>query len=710
MASRSGVNSTSADIPATGIGRFARIMAYAAVPAVAVATRYALRADMSIFSLLVLSAFLVVPAVRRRTTPSRGWTGVHAVVFAAAGAGVLGAILITPFRSFQEWFTLFGSGLNSETSAVSNLFLVVTIVFAAMLLPAAFSVGVLWAGGAMLLVLLFLAAVITQNIALCAAFVIAALGLLALWTRSRSLVGGGAVAAALAVLFSAMPADGSRNYVDYTLSPALRRIVVSFDPQFPLLYDISRAAESFHEKKLGGAPVLTNKPIFEITGAPGQTVYVRTDVLDQYTGQTWKISERVLRTGTRYRRSANGWRDTAQRLKVKVLAGNIDLVPTTLDTVGILTGSLARDVVEGNYDTGFRLSEPLARNQVVTLLRSDGLTPFLRQDLRQAYLQVPAELPTRVRDLAYSLGQNGASSEEVLKRIQTYLARNYIYTLASTAPNGKNSDFVDTFLFNSSGGYCVNFASSFVILARLDGIPARYATGYLGHIPADSDHATITDLASHSWPEVWFPDRGWVTYEATPAVDPASYHQGADGEWVYDYGIEEDGNTARQLADILGHNVSPAPTTVTTGSISDSKSGFPVVGAVAALAALILVLGTVLFVRERRGGSPLERQFRRFYQDVGRTVDRLERKTGLPGPAGMGWIAWTELACERLNGQAESMRRLTSIAIHNLYAGQQLPADALRLARAARKSIRYVPGRGIRHGLQVRLRQMTRRR
>ncbi len=710
MASRSGGSTPLADSAAAGFGRFARIVAYMMVPAVAVAARYALHADIGIFSLLVLSALLVVPAVRRRTTPSRGWSGVHAVVFAAAGVAVLGAILITPYRSFQEWFTVFGSSVNSETSAVSNLFVVVTTVFAAMLLPAALSVGALWAGGAMILVLLFLAAVITQNIAVCAAFVMTALGLLALRTRSRALVAAGAIAATLAVLFSAVPADGSRNYIDNTLSPALRRVVVSFDPEFPLLYDISRSAESFHEKKLGGAPILTNKPIFEVTGVPGQTVYVRTDVLDQYTGQTWKISERVLRTGTRYRRAVDGWRETAQRLKVKALAGNIDLVPTTLDTVGILAGAVGRDVVEGNYDTGFRLSEPLARNESITLLRSDGVMPFLRQDLRRAYLQVPAELPARVRDLADSLRQDSSSPEEVLKKIQTFLARNYVYTLASTVPSGKSSDFVDTFLFDSSGGYCVNFASSFVILARLNGIPARYATGYLGHIPTDSDHATITDLASHSWPEVWFPDRGWITYEATPAVDPASYHQSADGQWVYDYSIEEDRNTARQLADILGHDVSPAPAAATGGASSGSNSTFPIAGAVAAIAALILTLGLILFARRRGGGSPVERLARKFYQDVGRTVDRLERKTGLPGPSGMGWIAWTEQACEKLNGQAESVRRLTGITIRHLYAGQRLPDDALRMARSARKSLRYVPGRGIRHGLRVRLRQMTRRR
>lgn len=688
-----------------------RATVYVTVPAAALVCRSALHADINFFSVLLISAALVIPAVRKRTTPSRGWSSLHAVIFGVAGALILMAILITPYRSYEEWFSVFGSGLNSATAPVSNLFVVVTTYFAALLLPTSLSVGPVRAAAGMGMVLLFLAGLITQNIYICALFAVSAVALLAVGRRSRYVVVVGAIAVVVAAAFSGIPAKSSRDYVDLTLSPALRRAVLSFNPQFPLLYDVSRAATTFHEKKLGGVPVLTGKPIFEITGNPGATYYIRTDILDNYNGSAWKISPRVLHGGTRYRRATKGWRSDVQQLKLKVLAGNMDLVPTTLDTIGVVTRGVTRDIVEGNYDTGFRLSQPIAKDQTITLVRVAEVASYLREELKRAYLQIPAELPNRVRVLANVLQADASSTEGILKNIQNYLAHNYSYTLSSVATNGKSKDFVDTFLFHASGGYCVNFASAFVILARLDGIPARYATGYLAHIPSNSDKATVTELTSHAWPEVWLDGRGWVTFEATPAVNPTSYHQDANGQWVYDYSIQEDRNTARQLADILGHEVGPAPTS-TPQNPGTSTSHPALLPLLIAGAALLLLAGGMLLVvlRRRRRYDPQQLLEYRFYRGLRRAVQRLERRTGLPGPTYTGWNEWMKQARGHLNGQARSMEDLTAIAVLHLYAGRPLPAHALQTAHSARKTLRFVPGRGFRYGLRVGFRQMTQKR
>ncbi len=713
MASRSGGEMAAGPARASsGAGYlFLRAAVYAGVPAAALICRYALHADISPFDAILISAALVVPAVRKRTTPSRGWSTVHAVIFGVTGALILMAILITPFRSYEEWFRVFGSALNSGTAPVSNLFVVVTTYFAALLFPTSLSVGPVRAAAGMGMVLLFLAGLITQNIYVCALFAVSAIGLLAVGRRSRNVVIVGAVATAVAIAFAGLPAKSSRDYIDLNLSPALRRAVLSFDPEFPLLYDVSRAATTFHEKKLGGVPVLTGKPIFEVTGDPGATYYIRTDILDEYTGSAWKISSRVLHGGTRYRRATKGWRDDVKRLKLKVLAGNLDLVPTTLDTIGVVTHGVRRDIVEGNYDTGFRLSQPIARDQTITLVRVAEVAPYMREELKRAYLQIPAELPDQVRNLANVLQEDTSSPQEILKKIQNYLAHNYSYTLSSVATNGTSKDFVDTFLFHSSAGYCVNFASAFVILARLDGIPARYATGYLAHIPSSSDQATVTEMTSHAWPEVWLDGRGWATFEATPAVDPTSYHQDANGQWVYDYSIQEDGNTARQLADILGHNVAPAPAAASQ-SPDSSPSGPALWPVLIGGAGILLVLGGLLFlvVARRRRYTPQQLLERRFYRELRRAVQHFERKTGLPGPSNSGWIAWMNQARHHLNGQAGSVEEFTAMAIRHLYAGQPLPVHALQAARTARKSLRFVPGLGIRHQFRVGLRQMTQKR
>jgi len=68
----------------------------------------------------------------------------------------------------------------------------------------------------------------------------------------------------------------------------------------------------------------------------------------------------------------------------------------------------------------------------------------------------------------------------------------------------------------SKQGYCVQFASAMVMMARASGIPARMAIGFL---PGSSSEGLYTVRAAdaHSWPELYFPGAGWLRFEPTPA-------------------------------------------------------------------------------------------------------------------------------------------------------------------------------------------------
>ncbi len=87
-----------------------------------------------------------------------------------------------------------------------------------------------------------------------------------------------------------------------------------------------------------------------------------------------------------------------------------------------------------------------------------------------------------------------------------------------------NRDFVNYFLIENQLGYCSHYATSGVMLARMAGIPARYATGYI--IVADdfnqsskNDDGSYTinvkDDRSHAWAEVYLDSFGWVPFEFT---------------------------------------------------------------------------------------------------------------------------------------------------------------------------------------------------
>lgn len=112
-----------------------------------------------------------------------------------------------------------------------------------------------------------------------------------------------------------------------------------------------------------------------------------------------------------------------------------------------------------------------------------------------------------------------------LQALSNYLKDNMTYTLNSPSP--ANGDFVSDFLFNTHQGYCIHFASSLVLMARVQGYASRLAMGFTFGSPLDTirnpfpgkDPATVRLLTkndAHSWAEIYFEGYGWIPFEATP--------------------------------------------------------------------------------------------------------------------------------------------------------------------------------------------------
>ena len=75
-------------------------------------------------------------------------------------------------------------------------------------------------------------------------------------------------------------------------------------------------------------------------------------------------------------------------------------------------------------------------------------------------------------------------------------------------------DFVEHFL-DTRRGYCVHFATTGVLLLRMQNIPARYASGYLAHLDS-SGRAAVLDSNAHAWAEIYLDGYGWYPVEMTP--------------------------------------------------------------------------------------------------------------------------------------------------------------------------------------------------
>ncbi|HWY25986.1 MAG TPA: transglutaminase domain-containing protein, partial [Nevskia sp.] len=101
---------------------------------------------------------------------------------------------------------------------------------------------------------------------------------------------------------------------------------------------------------------------------------------------------------------------------------------------------------------------------------------------------------------------------------------NYYYTLH---PPMLGRDSVDDFLFETKHGFCEHYASSFTVLMRAAGIPARVVTGYQGGEHNDvGDYYVIYQSDAHAWSEVWLEGQGWARVDPTAAVAPQRVEEG----------------------------------------------------------------------------------------------------------------------------------------------------------------------------------------
>jgi len=139
------------------------------------------------------------------------------------------------------------------------------------------------------------------------------------------------------------------------------------------------------------------------------------------------------------------------------------------------------------------------------------------EDVQARYFVLPSTVPDRVIQLGRQLTKGVTNPYEKAKIIEDYLRATYPYDLdIPTPPEGQ--DVVDYFLFDLKRGYCDYFASSMVVLARANGLPARFVSGYAtGTYDPPTASYIVRELNAHSWVEIYFPGIGWVEFEPTPS-------------------------------------------------------------------------------------------------------------------------------------------------------------------------------------------------
>ncbi|HEY5924796.1 MAG TPA: DUF3488 and transglutaminase-like domain-containing protein [Kofleriaceae bacterium] len=318
------------------------------------------------------------------------------------------------------------------------------------------------------------------------------------------------------------------------------------------------------------------------------------------------------------------------------------------------------------------------------------------------YLQLPEEITPETYELARRLTEGLPTNYDKVIAIERWLETNLSYTLQLVDP-GKTEP-VHFFLFDRKKGHCEYFASAFVVLARAAGIHTRQVNGFLGGEWNEyQGYVAVRAGDAHSWAEVFFPGRGWVTFDPTPASPGGGLGRGGSGwraklgrfvdtlrfqwsKWVIEYDL------VAQLS--LFKDIGRAFKRAAAG-VRDAIVGivayWPILAGVAAAIAGFFVL------RRRRGRAmePGARIVRpRARSPIAAAYDQVIKqlaKHGTHRDAGVTPRELAERAAAKGNPAATELRELTELYYAAEWGGRRDPAAEARaseLALAIRKSLR----------------------
>lgn len=168
--------------------------------------------------------------------------------------------------------------------------------------------------------------------------------------------------------------------------------------------------------------------------------------------------------------------------------------------------------------------------EILQKLKGRTAVELTGEDMEQHELAVyrnyldEVSLSAEVEEYLAGVLGDAETDVEKLKAIESHLAsltyHNNPGELPDTVVDGES--FLDYFLLESRQGYCSHFTTAFVLLARAEGIPARYVQGYC--VPMEGKgEVTVTSDMAHAWPEVYLKDIGWIPFEPTPGYGEVRY-------------------------------------------------------------------------------------------------------------------------------------------------------------------------------------------
>jgi transglutaminase-like putative cysteine protease len=331
----------------------------------------------------------------------------------------------------------------------------------------------------------------------------------------------------------------------------------------------------------------------------------------------------------------------------------------------VRSGSEGVNAADLSYEATGDVVDPIARQLV------EARTP--PASIARTGTELPWDTtPSWLEDVVDGITRGTDSDFAAAVAMQRWFRSGGHFRYSLDNADGSGLEALRRFLTVDRVGYCEQFATAMALMARVHGIPARVAVGFLGPEPLGRDQFVFSTHDLHAWPELYFEGVGWVRFEPTPAdrdeaVAPP-YTRGRVPQLR-----PADQSTAPSAAPSATPTRRPRQDTTASTDATNAGGGpspwWPV-GVVAVLALLLAPRGLRQTARRRRaagddGGSLVEGAWAEL------------RATALD--LGLGWDDRVTVR-RRAAGLAQVLRR-------GPVAGRRTSADDVVSEAAARESL-----------------------
>ncbi len=253
-------------------------------------------------------------------------------------------------------------------------------------------------------------------------------------------------------------------------------------------------------------------------------LYWRGPILTQTDGFFW--TQEKIKQGQARKKPADTFLDKIQNEK-QLINYTITLEPQkqkwlfTLEMPKSVSSQFVRDAYLSK-DMQFLVKHPISRvvQYQASSYLSFNFTSNNKNELTKAKRYPLASNPKTLqlgkkwRQLANKIGSDDFTI--VNKGLNYFIEQDFYYT---RKPPIMTKNPADEFLFQYKRGFCEHFASSFVLLMRASGIPARVVTGYQGmEYNKLGKYYLVRQSNAHAWAEVWLQNKGWVRIDPTAII------------------------------------------------------------------------------------------------------------------------------------------------------------------------------------------------